>query len=285
MKRAIGRMAMIAAVGMAANLAAVSGVQASDIHCGSPSRGSSVHCEDPQGAGTRCTLETDGPRQNARKQHLICDSATLSARYERLYAEQQRMLRKGTLQDADVTAWRVRRDACESVRCLESMFAKFWRERETLRNAPARPPAPPPAAAAASNPVAHEPAPAALPTPPAQEVPASAEPLATQAKAEPAEPARPTAASPEPPDVGQEAAPYLAKNDDSSPGNRRSAALALESLFSGLAVLGIGAGFLWTRRTGRAQDGPRSAIPAAMVIAYGLLLVNALMLPFTLGLN
>ncbi len=72
---------------------------------------------------------------------------------------------------------------------------------------------------------------------------------------------------------------------DSSPGKLHPAALALESLLSGLAILGMGAGFLWTRRTTRAQDGPRSAIPAAMVIAYGLLFVNALLLPFTLGLK
>ncbi|MGN5477344.1 hypothetical protein ACTMU2_11935 [Cupriavidus basilensis] len=47
----------------------------------------------------------------------------------------------------------------------------------------------------------------------------------------------------------------------------------------------MGAGFLWARRTTREQDGSRPAIPAAMVIAYGLLFVNALLLPFTLGLE
>ena len=77
----------------------------------------------------------------------------------------------------------------------------------------------------------------------------------------------------------------LATNVDSSPGKPRPATLALESLLSGLAILGMGAGFLWTRRTARAKDGPPSAIPPAMTIAYGLLLLNALLLPFTLGLK
>ncbi|CAG2146397.1 hypothetical protein LMG31506_03401 [Cupriavidus yeoncheonensis] len=280
MKRVIERLAAMVIVGFAVSLAAVTNARASDIVCKSPAGGSPVHCDDSQGAGMRCSLDTDGSRARTHQRHLICESATLSARYERIYAEQQRMLRKGTIQDADVAAWRVRRDACDSARCLESMFSRFWRDRDAMRNAPGRPVPRPPAAAAMSDSASPGPASAAAPTKHAQEAPTSAEPHAAQVRPLPNESARPTATPSQAP-----AAPAVAKHIDSSPGKRHSAALAVESLLSGLAVLGMGAGFLWTRRAARAKDGPPSAIPPAMTIAYGLLLVNALLLPFTLGLK
>ena len=289
MKRVIGRLATIVAVGFVMGLSAV-GARASDIICRLPAGGSSVHCEDPHGAGTRCTLATDDARPRTRQQHLICESATLSARYERIYAEQQRMLRKGTIRDADVAQWRVRRDTCDSVRCLESMFAKFWRERDAVRNAPVRSVSPSPAAPPMSDSVRHDPAPVTSPTQRAQgEEPTSTSTSidlhATQARPVPIEFTRPTEPAFETPAPGRTAARPFAKNMNSSPGKPHPAALALESLLSGLAILGMGAGFLWTRRTTRAQDRPRFAISAAMVIAYGLLFVNALLLPFTLGLK
>ncbi|MGN5477343.1 hypothetical protein ACTMU2_11930 [Cupriavidus basilensis] len=142
----------------------------------------------------RCTLSTDGARPRARQQHLICESATLSARYERIYAEQQRMLRKGSIRDADVAAWRVRRDACDSVRCLESMFAKFWRERDVVRNAPVRPISPSPAAPSMSDSIRHDPAPTTSPTERAQEEqPTSTDSHAKQARTVLIEFTRPTA--------------------------------------------------------------------------------------------
>jgi hypothetical protein len=232
----------------------------------------------------RCKLADDDSRPPPTHQgQLICQSSALSARYERLYAEQQRMLHKGTIQDADIAAWRVRRDACESARCLESLFAKFWRDREAMRHAAVRPAAPLPAIAATPDPVVHEPASNAAPAQPVQAEATPPEPPVTQARPEPAEPTQPTqltAAATERPAV-----PAVAQDIDSSPGKRNPAAMAMESLFSGLAILGMGAGFLWTRRTARAQGAPRSHIPAAMTVAYGLLLVNALLLPFTLGLK
>ncbi len=330
MKRVIRRLATMVAVGFAVGLFGVSGARASDIDCKSPASGSPVRCEDPRGVGMRCTLATDDPRPSARKHHLICGSSRLSERYERIYAEQQRMLRKGTIHDSDITAWRARRDACDSVRCLEGMFARFWRERDAMRNAPARPAAPPQAATAMSSPATQEPAPTT--TQGAQEQPASTESLAMQARPEPTELTRPTEAptsspathepapttaptqsvqeqptsteSPamqvgaeptefalltatpvETPAAMQAAARPIAKAMNSSPGKSRPAALALESLFSGVAVLGIGAGLLWTRRNARAGDRSRSTVRAVMVIAYVLLFVNALLLPFTLGLG
>lgn len=330
MKRVIRRLATIVAVGFAVGLSGVSGARASDIDCKSPAGGSSVRCEDPRGVGMRCTLATDDPRPRARH-HLICDSTRLSERYERIYAEQQRMLRKGRIQNSDITAWRARRDACDSVRCLEGMFARFWRERDSMRNAPARPASPPQAATAMSGPATHEPAPSTAPTQSAQEQPASTEslamhspepteftrsteaPISSPATHEPAPATTPTQSAQEQPtstaslamQVGPElteftlltatpvetpaarqaAARPIADGMHSSPGKSRPAALAVESLFSGLAVLGMGVGFLWTRHNARAQDRPRSTVRAVMVIAYVLLFVNALLLPFTLGLK
>lgn len=285
MKRVIGRLATIVAVGFAMGLSAVSGARASDIVCQSPAGGSSVRCEDPHGNGMRCTLTTDSPRPRTRQQHLICGSTTLPVRYERIYAEQQRMLRKGTIQDSDIAAWRARRDACDSVRCLEGMFARFWRERDAMRSAPGRPASPPHAASAMSDPARHQPAQTTTPTQRAQEQPTSTESLAMQVRPKLTALTRPTATPFETPAAWQAAARPVAKGMNSSPDKSGPAALALESLFSGLAILGMGVGFLWTRRNACAQDWPRSTIPAAMVIAYGLLFVNAVLLPFTLGLK
>ncbi|WP_454743012.1 GntR family transcriptional regulator [Cupriavidus necator] len=287
-------------------LSAASGAWASDIVCKPSARESPVRCNNPDGSGVRCSLATDEAGPQARRRHLICDSSRLSERYERIYAEQQRMLRKGRIQDSDIAAWRARRDACDSVRCLEGMFAKFWRERDSMRNAPARSDSPPDAAAAMPTPASQEPAPTPAlastqtstqtptqtaqtatqtpaPTQRPQEGLPSTELLAMQATPEPVAPARPTAPPLETLPVWQATAPIIAENVNSSPHKSYPAALAVESLLSGLVVMG--AGFLWTRRAARAQDRTRLAIPAAVVIVYGLLLVNALLLPFTLGLN
>lgn len=299
MKRITGRLATIVSVGVAVGLFAASGAWAADIVCKPTARESPVRCNNPDGSGVRCSLATDEAGPQARRRHLICDSSRLSERYERIYAEQQRMLRKGRLQDSDIAAWRARRDACDSVRCLEGMFAKFWRERDSMRNAPGRSDSTPEAATAMSTPASQEPVPtpaaastqtptqtpAQTPAPterPQEELP-STELLAMQATPEPIAPAQPTAPPLETLPVWQATTPPIAENKNSSPGKSYPAALAVESLLSGLAVMG--AGFLWSRRAARAQDRTRLAIPAAVVIVYGLLLVNALLLPFTLGLK
>uniref|UniRef100_Q46PV9 Lipoprotein n=2 Tax=Cupriavidus TaxID=106589 RepID=Q46PV9_CUPPJ len=285
MKSIIGRLATIGAVAFAASLCGTSVARASDIDCKSAAQGSSVHCEDPHGEGMRCSVDTNAPPSRGRQAHRICESATLAARYERIYAEQQRMLHKGTMLDADVTAWRAKRDACDSVRCLESLFARFWRERDAMRNAPRHQVSPPPAATAMPDSVRHEPVPMTPPIPQAQEAPTSTQPPATHATPEPTELTRPSAPPMATPAVTQAPASPLAKDMNDTPDQPKPAALALESLVSGLAILGVGAGFLWTRRTARAQDRPCAAVPVAMVIAYGLLLLNVLLLPFTLGLK
>lgn len=299
MKRITGRLATIVSVSVVVGLSAASGAWASDIVCKPTARESPVRCNNPDGSGVRCSLATDEAGPQARRRHLICDSSRLSERYERIYAEQQRMLRKGRIQDSDIAAWRTRRDACDSVRCLESMFAKFWREKDSMRNTPGRSDSPPDAATAMSTPASQEPAPTPAPasTQTSTQTPAqtfaptqrpqegltSTELLAMQATPEPVAPAQPTAPPLETLPLWQATAPPIAENVNSSPHKSYPAALAVESLLSGLVVMG--AGFLWTRRAARAQDRTRFAIPAAVVIVYGLLLVNALLLPFTLGLE
>jgi len=302
----------------------------------------------------RCALDIDGPRSSAARHRLICDSAGMSERYERIYAEQQRMLHKGSIQNADIANWRTRRDACDSARCLDALFHLFWRDRSSMHMAPV----PVPAARAAvdtSSPARREPAPTTPPSAPpsaptlastlaptpvpavAASAPLASAPLATSAlpaasaasaASAPAAPvARPmptqqaqaasapatrtdasragftplaaapfkTAGTNAPPaastvDSTVDAAPAATEDSQDSgetgaAGNSGRASLALESVLSGFAVIGTGAGFLWYRRRSYAQYQARPGIPAAMVIAYALLLANALLLPFTLGLK
>lgn len=271
MKGVIGRLAVLVAAGFTVGAFASGNARASDIACHIPVGGASVRCEDPNGNERRCALETDISRPGPGGQHLICGSATLSQRYERIYAEQQRLLRKRSIQEADITAWRATRDACSSERCLDSLFHLFWRQRDAMRNAPVQPATRAPAAvtgpaAASLDPM---PTPAAAPPKPVQAMPA---------------PAGSRAAPPAELPPGEAATANTAPlSEPASPGQVSRAALALESLLGGLAVLG--AGFLSSRRRAHALDEMRPALPAALVIVYGLLLVNALLLPFTLGLK
>ncbi|QBY49789.1 GntR family transcriptional regulator [Cupriavidus oxalaticus] len=312
MERILGRLVSVVAAGVAACLFGVGGAWASDIACKSPPGESTVRCFNPDGSGVRCTIvATDEPRP--RQRHgLICDSSRLSDRYEKIYAEQQRMLRKGRIDDGDISAWRARRDACDSARCLESLFAKFWRERDSMKTASERPvPTPPrakvpkasstpatPATAVISpispiSPIPPTPVPpqaltaaheetTAQPVPdpsPAAALPAPQAVLIAQVMAQPAPAAAPAPAARE-----MESLPFI-ESFNTTPAVSYPAALTAESVFSGLAVLGMGAGFLWTRRTagpGRARS--RSISAAIAILFFGLLLVNALLLPFTLAL-
>ncbi|MCY1217294.1 hypothetical protein D3C81_825380 [compost metagenome] len=81
-----------------------------------------------------------------------------------------------------------------------------------------------------------------------------------------------------------ESLPFI-ESFNTTPARSYPAALTAESVFSGLAVLGMGAGFLWTRRTaGAGQGRPRGVSAVIAILFFGLLLVNALLLPFTLAL-
>ncbi|CAG2155884.1 GntR family transcriptional regulator [Cupriavidus numazuensis] len=290
MERLNGRTALLFLAGLLAFFAA-SGAYASDIACTAPLGGASARCAEPYGSGVGCEPRA-GAQAGARKEHLICEYTMLSERYERIYAEQQRMLRKGTMLNADLAAWRAKRDACDTVRCMDSVFHMFWRQRDAMLKAPgkqtlARLGASDSAAAttrdAASRPAAPVPKFGAHDVPAAALTPASV-PAPRSAAGAPSDPS----ALEEMPERIPHAAPAPAAR--AQPREKpASAPLILESLASGLAILGAGAGFVWNRRRTVPQEGEEAIqprrIPAMMMVAYGLLLVNALLLPFTLGLR
>ena len=56
---------------------------------------------------------------------LICESALFSMGYQRIYADQQRMLKAGQLTETDITAFRVKRDGCKSASCLDTVFREW----------------------------------------------------------------------------------------------------------------------------------------------------------------
>ncbi|KWR88140.1 hypothetical protein [Cupriavidus sp. IDO] len=105
--------------------------QASDIACRTTLR--PAGCDDLMSAGEHCQSQPD---RHASARRLICDYALLHIAYERIYAEQQRMLRADAIDDTDIMAWRKRRDACTSVDCLDGVFASWW--QSTAQKRPAR---------------------------------------------------------------------------------------------------------------------------------------------------
>lgn len=283
MERLNGRTALLIPAGLLAFFAA-RGAYASDIACTAPLGGASARCAEPYGSGVGCEPRA-GTQAGTRKEHLICEYTMLSERYERIYAEQQRMLRKGTMQNADLAAWRMKRDACDSVRCMDSAFHQFWRQRDAMLKAPGKQTlarlGASDSAAATTREAASRPA-AAVPKVGARDAAAASTGPAAGAPTDPS-------ALEEMPEGRADAAhqPMPAAKAQAS-GKPGSAPLILESLASGLAVLGAGAGFVWNRRRAVPQDGVNViplGIPTMMMVAYGLLLVNALLLPFTLGLR
>ncbi len=56
---------------------------------------------------------------------LICESALFSMGYQRIYADQQRMLKAGQVTETDITAFRAKRDGCKSAACLDTVFREW----------------------------------------------------------------------------------------------------------------------------------------------------------------
>ncbi|PVY79397.1 hypothetical protein C7414_10580 [Cupriavidus alkaliphilus] len=59
-------------------------------------------------------------------QRMICESALFSMGYQRIHADQQRLLKAGAITPADVAAFRGKRDRCGSAACLDAVFRE-WR--------------------------------------------------------------------------------------------------------------------------------------------------------------
>jgi len=65
------------------------------------------------------------PGVPAQTQRLICESALFSMGYQRIYAEQQRLLKAGAIREADIAAFRKKRDGCDTASCLDTVFREW----------------------------------------------------------------------------------------------------------------------------------------------------------------
>lgn len=65
------------------------------------------------------------PASQTPSHRLICESALFSMGYQRIYAEQQRMLKTGQLTETDITTFRAKRDGCKSASCLDTVFREW----------------------------------------------------------------------------------------------------------------------------------------------------------------
>lgn len=354
MKKHVAGITVLASMGVFAALLAPDAALASDIACQAPVGGTSTRCEGSFGSATRCA---QGPIP--RRQHLVCEYTMLGLEYQRVYQSQQGMLRDGLMTNAELAAWRARRDACTSVSCLDGLFRQFWvlqdfrvrkEPRENLR-ANGRRHAPPPTYPPAAGTIAPTPGRSAAPvraagaatvrepahplsaatgtaaasalaaselatlaatddaalaameaaTQTAGESPADADTEAPPAPAvDPAFEATTSAEGSEPASPSAQDDPALSPEDEPppvhisastppatpAPEHDTSTAWAMEAVISIMILLGLGAGLRWHRGRVLAGDGatPKIAVSLGMlVIAVGLLLVNALLLPFTLG--
>jgi hypothetical protein len=131
MRGLAGRLAILLVLG----LAAFGSARAADIACPPNYQASTVRCVDP--SSSYCARPAG---QLAPGERLTCEYAMLNVAYERIYSDQQRMLHAGTLSTADLAAWRRKRNACETVSCVDAVFAD-WRRMAVKR--PAEHPVPP----------------------------------------------------------------------------------------------------------------------------------------------
>ncbi|WER48626.1 hypothetical protein CupriaWKF_28060 [Cupriavidus sp. WKF15] len=65
------------------------------------------------------------PASQMPSHRLICESALFSMGYQRIFAEQQRLLKAGQLTEAELTAFRAKRDGCQSASCLDTVFREW----------------------------------------------------------------------------------------------------------------------------------------------------------------
>lgn len=111
----------------------MSGAWASDIVCETSSRSLPARCDSPTATGPECETQNDARPPVVR---LICDYAMLSMGYERIYADQQSLLQAGSISESDVAVWREKRDSCDSVSCLDILFAEWQQSSARLKSRP-----------------------------------------------------------------------------------------------------------------------------------------------------
>lgn len=70
-------------------------------------------------------IACDAPPTRAAQ--IICETALFSMGYQRIYSDQQRLLKAGVISQADIDAFRKRRDGCDSASCLDTVFSA-WRQ-------------------------------------------------------------------------------------------------------------------------------------------------------------
>ncbi|EYS82367.1 hypothetical protein CF68_17150 [Cupriavidus sp. SK-4] len=273
MTRLSGRLAACIAFGL---LLAAS-AQASDIACKTTLRPS--RCDDPLAAGTSCLQSVPHAAD------LICDHAMLQREHERIHADQQRRLRAGAIQGRDIAAWRERRDACTSVKCLDRVFAS-WRRQPGEKPPQAAAPKPTPPAARAREASRNKQAAVRVEASrPAVAPPPATQPVAEQPPALP--PAEPLA------EPGMQAPPVVIQRASGPTPQQASIRPTLASQSRGwtslgtLAWLGMcSAGVAcWSRRTRgewlpgvtRLRERTRDAPPIVLVVS-GLLALNGVLL-------
>ncbi|MDR3382069.1 hypothetical protein [Cupriavidus basilensis] len=270
MNRVTGHLAVL----LALSLFAIPGAQASDIVCQTAPRTAPGGCQGPAASHQACARQTNNRPRAAR---LICDYTLLSIGYERIYAEQQRLLHAGAIRKADIVAWRKKRDACESVHCLDGVFAQWPQDdarpksaRDANRSGKQHE-----KLEAHNSPRRGE---AARPMPLRQNPPAPSQPMAALHNAPPAMTATTTHASfLASPAVA--AAPPLANKPASGP----KGTLGNLAWFS---AFGMSLAYLLKRgRDGRLRKvvAQCRSTPAPVLVLYALIVVNVLLLLFALA--
>lgn len=73
-------------------------------------------------------IACDAPATRASQ--IICETALFSMGYQRIYADQQRLLKTGVISQADIDTFRRQRDACTSASCLDGVFSA-WKQHLT----------------------------------------------------------------------------------------------------------------------------------------------------------
>ncbi|GAB7548837.1 hypothetical protein [Cupriavidus sp. 8B] len=256
MNRVTGHLAVL----LALSLFVIRGAEASDIVCK--------------------TTHHASPTQAQKRPHaarLICDYTLLSISYERIYADQQRLLRSGAIRQADILAWRKKRDACGSVRCLDGVFAQ-WPQYEARRKSAwnaNRSSKQPETLAAHDNPRRAE---AARPMPPKPNPQAPTQPVAAQRNPQPTMLATAT-------DTSLRAAPTVAAAAPLA-GKKASGPRGALGNLAWFGAFGMSLAYLLKRgRDGRLRkvvEQYRTA-PAPLLVLYALIVVNVLLLLFALA--